>query len=77
MMKIGLKLTKQSKVALFRHIFSKTTILPDFTLTHLCYSDLVEDDITGHTGHSSVAWICHDCDGINYSQHATSHPFGG
>ena len=36
MVKIGLKLTKQSKVALFRNSFSKPTILPDFTLTHLC-----------------------------------------
>ena len=32
MMKIGLKLTKHSEVALFRNIFNKTTILPDFTL---------------------------------------------
>ena len=30
------KLTKQSDVALFRDIVSKTTILPAFTLTYLC-----------------------------------------
>ena len=34
------------------------------------YSDLGEDDSTGHTGHSSVAWICHVSDSVNYSQHA-------
>ena len=34
--KIELKLMKQSEVALFINIFSKTTLLPDFTLTHLC-----------------------------------------
>ena len=35
--KIGLKLTKESQVALFRNIFSKTTNLPDFTWPHLCW----------------------------------------
>ena len=35
MVKIELKLMKQLEVALFRNMFSKT-ILPDFTLTHLC-----------------------------------------
>ena len=33
MVKIGLKLMKQSDVVLFRNILSKTTILPDFKLT--------------------------------------------
>ena len=32
-------------------------------------SDLTEDGSTGHTDHSSVAWICHACDCISYSQH--------
>ena len=31
-MKIGLKLTKQSKVALFGNIFSKIAMSPDFNL---------------------------------------------
>ena len=34
-MKIWLKLTQESKVALFRNIFSKPTILHDLTLTYL------------------------------------------
>ena len=34
------------------------------------YSHLGEDDSTGHTGHSHVAWICHACDGVNYFQYA-------
>ena len=34
MAKIGFKLMKQSEVALFRNIFIKTIILPDFTVTH-------------------------------------------
>ena len=34
-MKIWFKLMKQSEVPLFRNMFSKRTILPDFTLTHL------------------------------------------
>ena len=36
----------------------------------ITYSDLGEDDSTGHTGHSSVTWICHACDRVKYSQHA-------
>ena len=36
MVKIALKLMTQSDVALFRNMFSKTTILPDFTLTYQC-----------------------------------------
>ena len=35
MVKIGQKLTKQSEVVLFRNIFSKTSILHDFTYTYL------------------------------------------
>ena len=39
MVKLGLILTKQSEVALFSNTFSKTTIVPDFTITHLCGGD--------------------------------------
>ena len=36
--------------------------------THaVTYNDLEEDDTTGHTSHSSIAWICHVCDCVNYS----------
>ena len=38
-MKIGLKFMKQSEVALFINIFSKTTILSDFTLAHMWMAD--------------------------------------
>ena len=46
MVKNWLKLTKQSEVAIFRNIFSKTTMLPDFTLTHLCRDSVITGDAT-------------------------------
>ena len=67
--KIGLKLTKLSEVASFRNIFSKTAILPDFTLTHLWMSETTADTWTVTFDYSFVIkknWVLLFLHGIKW-----------
>ena len=55
MVKIGRKLTKHLEVVLFRNIFSRTTILPDFTINTPVYTRNKRKDLTNTDYESALA----------------------